>query len=390
MAFDDLRPLREDPFQWLIAAQTSPPQSIRIDETAVSGLISVIVPVFNGASFLERCVRSIWNQQPPPGNSLEILVCDDGSSDDSLGIAAALEQTSPVPMRPLAHKDGVNRGVGPTRNLGIAAARGEFIALLDVDDVWLPHKLAVQMKYFAEHPHAQTVCSFGLNRDLNGASVTGWSGSEIAGDYGHPPPYTFELLVKVDPIVNSTVIVKRAALAKTGGYTAVMAHQAEDWLLFAKLALQAPIDLIEQPLIEYLVHHGSYTHRYVHSGFEYGARLEMIYQLLHWMLQHPNHRDRAQSLYRQELPALLAARPSACRLIERYYTENRDRPASRESFEAFLSRIQDELSELRHYRQHVESQLDILRRIPGAVPAYRLARAIYRRLRSTPPKPPAA
>jgi len=388
MACDDLsRQLREDPFQWLVAANTSPPQSIRIDETAVTGLISVIVPVFNGASFLERCIRSVWDQQPPPGHSIEILLCDDGSTDDSLRVAARLEQASPVLMRLRAHKDGVNRGVGPTRNLGIAAARGEFIALLDVDDLWLPQKLAVQMKYFAEHPHAQTVCSLGLNRDLNGVAVTGWSGSEIAGDYGHLPPYTFDLLVKLDPVVNSTVIVRRAALAKTGGYTAVMAHQAEDWLLFAKLALQAPIELIEEPLIEYLVHPGSYTHRYVHSGLEYGARVEMLYQLLHWMLQHPSHRDRAQLLYRQELPLLLAARPSGYRLIERYYAENHDRGPSGESFEAFLAHVQDELSELRHYQQHIESQLDILRRIPGAVPAYRVARAIYRRLRSSPAPP---
>jgi hypothetical protein len=67
-------------------------------------------------------------------------------------------------------------------------------------------------------------------------------------------PYTFEEMIKGDPVVNSTLLIRRDAVSRAGGYPDVMAHQAEDWLLLTKLSLEAPIVLLKEKLIDYTVH----------------------------------------------------------------------------------------------------------------------------------------
>jgi ADP-heptose:LPS heptosyltransferase/glycosyltransferase involved in cell wall biosynthesis len=378
--------LQDDAFEWLLASHSGPPRTITLEQERQAGLISVVIPMFNGAPFVENCVRSVWAQTGLPGeHSIEILLCDDGSRDSSLELAAKLQSDSPVPMRVLTHPEGGNHGVGPTRNLGIVASRGKFIALLDVDDQWLPAKLATQLAYFAAHPEVRAVCSYGYNKNLEGSLVRGWNNSEIAGCYRHleppdnlSPPYTFDLVLQGDPIVNSTMVIRWDALAETGGYTRVLAHQAEDWLLFMKLALASPIALIETPLIDYLVHSGSYTHQYFSSGLGWGARIETLYQLLHWMMQSSDYRSKARWVYRRHLPSLLATRAPAYRIIERYYRQHNGHVDDVEAFEAHLCRIQTECEELRNYQRHIEAHLDLLRSIPGSTALYHGALRVYR------------
>src|SRR5690606_14938032 len=143
------------------------------------------------AAFIERSVRSVWDQEGGKFTT-EILLCEDGSSDDTLALAEQLATQSPVSMRVLRHPAGGNHGVSASRNLGLTAARGEFVALLDADDVWLSRKLAAQVKYMRSHPATHAVCSLGHNRDMAGDSVVGWNGNGTAGDYRHVlPPNDF-------------------------------------------------------------------------------------------------------------------------------------------------------------------------------------------------------
>src|SRR5262249_53890098 len=106
--------------------------------TSDAPLISCIVPAFNAGRFLRETVTSITNQSYAP---IEVIVADGGSDDDSLDIARS-------------HGDGVRivaeRGLAPaaTRNLGARAARGEFLAFLDADDLWHRDKLERQMQCF--------------------------------------------------------------------------------------------------------------------------------------------------------------------------------------------------------------------------------------------------
>lgn len=110
-------------------------------------LVSVIIPVFNGAAFLAQAVESLLAQNYP---RLEIIVVDDGSTD---GLAAAVEAL-PVQVRLLAQP---NAGPAAARNLGLRAASADLIGFLDVDDLWPPGKIAAALAAFAAHPAADVV-----------------------------------------------------------------------------------------------------------------------------------------------------------------------------------------------------------------------------------------
>jgi len=97
--------------------------------------VSVVIPCYNAAPFLRETLESVLAQTHPP---LEVVVVDDGSTDDSSRIA---ESFGP-PVRVIRQQ---NQGESVARNRGIAAARGEWVALLDADDVWEPRKLEMQI-----------------------------------------------------------------------------------------------------------------------------------------------------------------------------------------------------------------------------------------------------
>lgn len=115
-------------------------------------LVSVIVPTFNRADCLGQTIDSVFAQTHA---RFEILLVDDGSSD---GTRALIERRWAHEPR-LRYLYQANRGVSAARNLGLRSARGEYLALLDSDDVWLPWKLEAQLACLAEFPQAGMVWS---------------------------------------------------------------------------------------------------------------------------------------------------------------------------------------------------------------------------------------
>jgi len=105
-------------------------------------LISVIMPVYNGERFLAGALHNVFAQNYHP---LEVIVVDDGSTDGSAGIIAAFGEQIRYFHQP-------NAGPAVARNTGLALARGEVIAFLDVDDLWPPGKLHFQMQYLQQNP----------------------------------------------------------------------------------------------------------------------------------------------------------------------------------------------------------------------------------------------
>jgi glycosyltransferase involved in cell wall biosynthesis len=103
-------------------------------------LVSVIVPVYNGESYLRAALESIFAQDYYP---FEVIVVDDGSIDESAAIARSYKE--------LRYIHQPNQGVAVARNVGIEPTRGEFIAFLDADDIWTPDKLTVQINYLMDH-----------------------------------------------------------------------------------------------------------------------------------------------------------------------------------------------------------------------------------------------
>lgn len=122
--------------------------------------ISVVMPVYNGAAHIGRAIDSVLAQTRPAD---EILVVDDGSTDTTADIARTYGDKVRLIVQP-------NAGAAAARNTGINAATGDWIAFLDADDEWLPHRLAAQTDILKQHPELVWVtgnailCSCSENR----------------------------------------------------------------------------------------------------------------------------------------------------------------------------------------------------------------------------------
>jgi len=104
--------------------------------------VSVIVPVYNGVKFIAEAIESICAQNYHP---LEIIIVDDGSTDDTSNIVQSYKNIRYI-YQP-------NQGVAAARNTGIKNSSGELIAFLDADDCWTPNKLNIQVDCLLRHPH---------------------------------------------------------------------------------------------------------------------------------------------------------------------------------------------------------------------------------------------
>ncbi len=298
-------------------------EALKCRHDPTPGRVSVVIPAFNAEGFLERAVRSVWAQRFP-ADRVEILVVDDGSKDETKALARRLAAVSPMAMRVLTHADGRNRGVASSRQLATTEATGEFIALLDADDAYLPDRLRYGVKALAADASLAAVCSFGRNVDASGKTVVGHNGTKRAGEWrtlgDHlRAPFTFEQLWRETPIANSSLTIRRSALERVGGFPTLMAHQAEDWLLVLKLSLLAWIPCIERELILYTHHAGAYTQAYHQSGWRDGARLELFYHVSWWMLSSPAHAEAGSRFFRREYPGQVAEHQRFFPLLRDYY-----------------------------------------------------------------------
>jgi glycosyltransferase involved in cell wall biosynthesis len=125
-------------------------------------LVSIVIPVFDGERFLADAIRSVLAQRHRP---IEVIVVDDGSSDDSAGIAYRVG----APVRVWRQ---ANAGPPAARNRGLALARGTIVGFLDADDVYAPDKLALQIPRLEAHPECDLVLGGIQYLDLVGQEVT--------------------------------------------------------------------------------------------------------------------------------------------------------------------------------------------------------------------------
>jgi glycosyltransferase involved in cell wall biosynthesis len=218
-------------------------------------LVSVIMPLYNGEAFLEAAVASVRAQS---WKNWELLIVDDGSKDGSLQRARRLAGDDPQ-VRVLQHPGGANRGVSHTRNLAIESSTGDWIALLDCDDVWLPDKLARQIDVLRAHPDlclvyskAQVIDDAGriVERQLHNMNRPPVFGNGVPDT----PVHDFEgfLRGRYWP-PTASVIFPRAAAAACGNFEP-LPYQVEDTLLFARLAARGALWFTDEVLVQYRIH----------------------------------------------------------------------------------------------------------------------------------------
>lgn len=206
--------------------------------------VSVIVIFYQAERFLREAVDSVLGQT---FSSWELLLVDDGSSDRSVAIAAEAMRHAPDRIRVLRHEGGVNRGMSASRNLGIRSARGEFIAFLDSDDVWLPEKLTEQIEVLDREPDAAMV--YGRTRiwhswEPGDAPTRPDFYYELGVEPGrrYDPPRLFNLLIRNRHQSPTTcnAIVRRSLIERIGGFEDAFRGMFEDQAFFAKALLAAP------------------------------------------------------------------------------------------------------------------------------------------------------
>lgn len=218
-------------------------------------LVSCIIIFLDEERYLAEAVESVIAQS---SGDWELLLVDDGSSDRSAEIASGYARRFEGRIRHLTHPGRENRGMSASRNLGIAQARGEFIAFLDGDDTWLPDKLERQIALFSQHPDALMVCGAtlywrewpgGAGRDrlvLTGEILSGKDAGAllVEQDRLYPPPELMRLLYPLGRGVTpsmSGLIVRRSLFEIAGGFEDQFRGLFEDQVFRAKAYLAGPI-----------------------------------------------------------------------------------------------------------------------------------------------------
>lgn len=200
-------------------------------------LISAVVPACNAAAWLGECLLSILDQEGP--FRLEIIVVDDGSGDDTAARAGALIPTAAARNVPLRVLRQPNAGPSAARNRGIAAAAGDWVALLDADDRMPPGRLAVQLALLEPAPDLDLI--FGDCLVFNGDGVVLPSffadGGLDAAWFGDPVRVVdaWEKLFRLNYVPTGAVLVRRACLTAAGGFDPAL-HLVEDLDLWLRLA----------------------------------------------------------------------------------------------------------------------------------------------------------
>jgi|CZKG01.1.fsa_nt_gi glycosyltransferase involved in cell wall biosynthesis len=198
--------------------------------------VSVVISTYQRPEACERALLSALEQSEPP---LEVLVCDDGSADDTEARMRAWEARDPRVRYLRAPR---NTGTpATTRNLGIQHARGDLIAFLDDDDEWLPGKLAAQLA--AAAGGADAIAANALRSD----------GSLYFA--GAPPTWrpTRLDLMRANPIITSTAVVAREPLLSVGGFpTDLRTRGLEDYVTWLALATRGlTFVILGEPLARY-------------------------------------------------------------------------------------------------------------------------------------------
>lgn len=190
-------------------------------------MISVVIPLYNKAAQIERTLKSVLAQTY---GDYEVVVVDDGSTD---GSADVVRRIADLRIRVVSQ---ANAGVAAARNRGIAEARGEFVALLDGDDEWMPEYLETQASLAAKYAECDVFATDYVLKSMDGSvKNTVINGLRFDGEDGELSNY-FEVAASSNPPVCSiSIMARRGVFESVGGFPAGI-RSGEDLLTWARLA----------------------------------------------------------------------------------------------------------------------------------------------------------
>ena len=211
-------------------------------------MVSVIIPAYNAAEWIGETLQSVLAQS---FRDLEIIVVDDGSIDDTVSVTKAFGKGVKLIRKP-------HSGKSASRNAGIYAAQGEYIAFIDADDLWLPEKLELQLQMFSRNPNLGWVYSDGYlfeDKSTKNSMTFGSISHLYNGNILCP------LLLR-DFIPSPTPVIRRELLDEIGCFDeTLLRNEPEDWDMWLRIAARYPIGFVNHPLVRNRLHPNSLTAR---------------------------------------------------------------------------------------------------------------------------------
>ena len=199
--------------------------------------VSCVLPVFNGANFLAEAIRSVLDQT---FSDFELIVVDDGSTDNSAEIAASFQDSRIKILKQ------TNAGIVAALNAGLQVARGKYIARMDADDISVPNRFEKQVEYLELHPACVLVGGTAQGFDEHGKGSFTTGGRHTQTDLSCFPP---KIAVSLHPLI----MVRADIVRSIGGYRAHFKH-AEDYDLYIRLATYGSIDNPTELMLFYRRH----------------------------------------------------------------------------------------------------------------------------------------
>jgi glycosyltransferase involved in cell wall biosynthesis len=237
--------------------------------------VSAVIIFKDEERFLKEAINSVMSQTY---RDWELLLVDDGSTDGSTAIAKLAAADSSGRVRYLDHDGHANLGMSASRNLGIANARGSYVASLDGDDVWLPAKLETQVAALDHHPTAAMTFGpllrwrtwtgdpeAGHHEDLMGVGKRKFGAHPLAGTVANPPAL-LRLMLKDDYFIPGGALIRRDVLAAVGFYEERFRGMYEDAVLMVKIALEHEVLVGDEVNYLYRMHPASDTNRNSSDG----------------------------------------------------------------------------------------------------------------------------
>jgi glycosyltransferase involved in cell wall biosynthesis len=212
--------------------------------------ISVIIPTYNRAELLCDAIDSVLSQTCPVS---EIIVVDDGSTDDTVGRLKTYGTT-------IKYLNQRNQGPGAARNHGIRESKGDFITILDSDDIWVPQKLEIQLRFAEQNPGVDFI----FGKMVNVFQDTGLETEDFIipdalrylTENASNLERLFELLISQNFIPTSTLMARREAVTRVGFFDEKR-RIAEDLDYWLKAAIQSRWGFVDEVLIKRRRHSGN-------------------------------------------------------------------------------------------------------------------------------------
>jgi glycosyltransferase involved in cell wall biosynthesis len=248
-------------------------------------LVSVIMPFLNAERFIREAIESVLAQTY---DNWELLLVDDGSTDRSSGIARDYARRFQGKIKYLEHVSHQNRGTSISRNLGIRHARGEYIAFLDSDDAYFPHKLEHQVSVLEMHRNAALVC--GRNQKW-----FGWTGNQedIKGELLQQldlpldtlvdPPTMLLSYLRDESATPQDTLIRRQAVDAVGEWEEAFRALHDDQAFYAKLCLNYSVFVSSTCSYRYRRHPASMCRVAVAAGQHPAARQRFLKWLKHYL-----------------------------------------------------------------------------------------------------------